>query len=141
MSTQRTLFVALVVSLLANAFFIGFAATRWLGPPTEQARGGILHAVGGRLTGNLDEDSQERVAFALDRLEPDYRSNLAQRREDYRQLRALLAEAEVDRRAVDAVVDTMKNRSSELVVMVHEKAIDTILELPPEQRAVISGDD
>ena len=138
MSRQRILNVTLVVSLLANAFFIGYAATRLLDNPADRSRGGILHAVGARMTKNLDDDARQQVSVALDELKPAYSEILDKRRDNYRQLRSLLAEPQVDREAVDGVIANLRNQSSELVFEVHDRAIDAIVALPAEKRAELA---
>ncbi|MEX3008639.1 periplasmic heavy metal sensor [Hoeflea sp. TYP-13] len=137
MSKQRILIVTLVVSLLANGFFIGFAATRLLDAPEEKKRGGILRGVGARLARNLDEPARQQIADALDSLNPQYQDSRKERHENYQRLRGLLAAPEPDRAAIAAVLVQMKDQSSDLVLMVHEKAVEAILEMPADQRAQI----
>ena len=140
MSRQRILIGTLVVSLLANAFFIGFAATRLLDEPDNQRHSGILRGVSHRLTKNLDEPARLRIAGALDAVTPQYEESLQARRENYSRLRGLLAASEPDRAAIDTVLGDMTEQSSGLVLAVHEEVIDAILELPASQRAQISDE-
>ncbi len=139
MSRQRILNITLVISLLANAFFVGYAVSRFLDDPADRSRGGILRAVGARLTKNLDDDSRQQVSVALDALQPAYGETLEKRRDNYQQLRNLLAEPQANRTAIDAVIVDMQNQSSDLVLQVHEKAVDAILALPADKRAEITG--
>lgn len=140
MSRQRILIGTLVVSLLANAFFIGFAATRLLDEPDNQRQSGILRGVSHRLTKNLDEPARLRIAGALDAVTPQYEESLQARRENYSRLRSLLAASEPDRTAIDTVLGDMTEQSSGLVLAVHEEVIDAILELPANQRAQITDE-
>ena len=140
MSRQRILIGTLVVSLLANAFFIGFAATRLLDEPDDKRQGGILRGVSHRLTKNLDEPARLRIAGALGAVTPQYEESLQARRENYSRLRSLLAASEPDRAAIDTVLGDMTEQSSELVLTVHEEVIDAILELPASQRAQITDE-
>jgi Spy/CpxP family protein refolding chaperone len=139
MSKQRILIVTLIGSLLANAFFIGFAAKRLFDEPADRQRAGILRAVGARLTKNLDEASRQTVAVKLDVLAPQYSDSLDKRRANYQQLRQLLAAPVIDNEAIEAVMIDMKNQSSDLVFTVHEKAVEAILDLPADTRARIPG--
>ncbi|WP_136659036.1 periplasmic heavy metal sensor [Nitratireductor sp. XY-223] len=141
MSRQRILIVTLVASLLANAFFIGFAATRMLDEPASKRQGGILRGVSHRLTKNLDEDARQQIAGALEVVTPQYKASLEARRENYSHLRGLLAASEPDRSAIDAVLGDMTQHSSELVLTVHEEVVEAILELPDDQRAQIADKD
>lgn len=139
MAQRRFLTIALIVSILCNALLAGYGLSYWLGLSSERAKGGILQVVGHRLTRHLDPESRERVSEALVALEPDYRASLTQRRQDYRQLRALLAEAQVDQDAVDVILGGMKDRSADLLLRVHNHAVDAIVELPADKRAAIAG--
>ncbi|MDA4844119.1 periplasmic heavy metal sensor [Hoeflea poritis] len=140
MSRQRLLIGTLVVSLLANAFFIGFAATRMLDEPDTKRQGGILRGVSHRLTKNLDEPARLQIAGALDAVTPQYEESLQARRENYSRLRGLLAASEPDRAAIDTVLGDMTEQSSGLVLAVHEEVIEAILELPANQRAQIADE-
>ncbi|MEM9104594.1 MAG: periplasmic heavy metal sensor [Pseudomonadota bacterium] len=140
MSKQRLLIVALFISLLANAFFIGFGATRLMDDETESRRGGILQAVSARLTQNLDEAARQQVADALQTLDPQYQQLRQGRRDNYQKLRQLLSDSEPDQEAISTVLADMRDQSSDLVATVHEEAVETILKLPADRRAQISGD-
>ncbi|WP_419912122.1 periplasmic heavy metal sensor [Hoeflea sp.] len=140
MSRQRILIVTLVVSLLANAFFVGFAATRMLDQPEIKRQGGILRGVSHRLTKNLDEPARLQIAEALEAVTPQYEESLQARRENYSKLRSLLAETDPDRGAIDAVLADMTQHSSQLVITVHEEVVKAILELPQNQRAQIADE-
>ncbi|MEM6462806.1 MAG: periplasmic heavy metal sensor [Pseudomonadota bacterium] len=141
MSTQRILILALFVSLVANAFFIGFAGTRVIDAGETVRRGGILHNVGARMTHNLDEPAREQVAQALESLDPGYQKVRAERRENYRKLQQLLSAPEPDRQAIDTVLIEMTDQSTDLVLSVHQQAVDAILELPADQRLKIANQD
>ena len=139
MSKQRILIVTLFVSLLANAFFIGFGATRLMDNQAESRKGGILRAVSARLTQNLDEPARLQVADALQTLDPQYQQLRQNRRDNYQKLRRLLAEPAPDQQAIATVLVELSEQSSGLVATVHEEAIAAILKLPSEQRAQMSG--
>lgn len=135
MTKQRIIIIVLFVSLVANAFFVGFAATRILDAPEATQRSGILRAVAMRLTRNLDEDTRAGVAETLDALSPQYRESQQARRDNYEDLRVLLADPEPDRQAIDQLLAQMQEQSSKFVVLVHDKAVAEILELPAHKRA------
>ncbi len=138
MSKQRILIVTLFVSLLANAFFIGFGATRLIETREDSRKGGILRLVSARLTENLDDPARQQVAVALEALDPQYQQLRNDRQDNYRKLRALLAEPAPDQPAVSALLLEMREQSSGLVSTVHETAIAAILDLPADQRAQLS---
>ena len=135
MTKQRIIILVLFVSLVANAFFVGFAATRVFDTPDEKQRTGILRAVAARITKNIDEESRAGVAATLDELTPQYRENQQARRDNYEKLRLLLAEQQPDQEAIDQLLQQMQTQSSQFVVLVHDKAVAEILKLPAEKRA------
>lgn len=137
MNKQRILILTLFVSLLVNAFFIGFAVTRMMDAPEGARKGGILHGVGARLTRNLDEPSRLQVTQALEALDPQYQDVRQKRRDNYQKLRQLLSVPEPDRGEIDTVLITMRDQSSGLVATVHEEAVEAILKLPADQRAAL----
>ncbi|MCP4316416.1 MAG: periplasmic heavy metal sensor [Hyphomicrobiales bacterium] len=140
MSKQRILIVTLFISLIANAFFIGFAVTRMVDAPEGARKGGILHGVGARLTRNLDDPARQQIADALEALNPQYQQIRQNRRDNYQKLRELLAVSEPDRGAIETVLVEMREQSSGLVLTVHEEAVEAILKLPADQRAGIPDD-
>lgn len=140
MSKQRLLIVTLFISLLANAFFIGFGATRLMDDEAQNRKGGILRAVSARLTQDLDEPARQQVADALQALEPQYQQLRQNRRDNYQKLRQLLADPAPDQEAISSVLVTLREQSSGLVATVHEEAVEAILTLPADQRAQMSGE-
>ncbi len=141
MSKQRLLITALFVSLLANAFFIGFGATQLMDNETESRKGGILRGVSARLTQDLDAPARQQVADALHALDPHYQQLRQDRRDNYQKLRQLLAQPAPDQLAISAILVDMSEQSSGLVATVHEEAIEAILKLPADRRAQMSGQD
>lgn len=141
MSKQRILIVTLFISLLVNAFFIGFAATRMVDAPDGVRKGGILHGVSHRLTRNLDEADRDEVAAALEALDPQFQDLRQKRRDNYQKLRQLLSASEPDREQIDTVLVTMQDQSSELVTVVHQEAVEAILKLPADRRAALPDTD
>ncbi len=141
MSRQRILLVILFASLAANAFFIGYGATKMIDGAQNKQRGGILRGVGKHLTRNLDDPYREQIIEKLDSLDPTYRQIVQQRHQNYADLRRLLAQPEIDQAAVDTRLAALADLSSELVLVVHKKAVEAIVSVPLSERVKLVDTD
>jgi len=134
MKYRRTLLAILAVSLVANAFFIGYLGSQFYGRHAGENKSRYLSAVGMRLTKNLDASARKQVMSRLDEALPQYRALSEGRREAYAKLRDLLAAPQPDRAAIEALLADMRQKSAVLQVRVMNWAVDAVADLPAEQR-------
>lgn len=135
MKSWRTIIVLLFLSLAANAFFVGYGISQYDFSGSEKKRGGMLHAIGMRLSKNIEDPYKQQVLDGFEQISPDYKALIRERRENYGKLRALLAEPTVDGKAVDDVLADLRRQSENLQVLIQDQTVKVILALPPEQRA------
>ncbi len=135
MKSWRTIIVLLFFSLAANAFFVGYGISQYDFSASEKKRGGMLHAIGMRLSKNIEEPYKQQILDGFEQINPDYKAMIEERRESYARLRTLLAEPDVDAKAVDDVLTDLRAQSENLQVLIQDQTVKVILALPAEQRA------
>ncbi|MEP3280442.1 MAG: periplasmic heavy metal sensor [Stappiaceae bacterium] len=137
MKSWRTIVILLFLSLAGNAFFIGYGISQHEFSRSDKKRGSMLHAIGARLSKNMEAPYKQQVMDGIEQIRPQYRKAITERRQNYGKLRALLAEPDVNRKAVDEVLATLRSQSEELQALIQDQMVTVILALPAEQRANI----
>jgi len=132
--------VALVASLVVNAFFIGVAATDFL-----HLRGDFeserLHPLRFELrwlAGKLSPAGVEHVETAVGGLLTSAAAHIEKMRELRRGLGTLVAQPNPDHAAIEARLAEIRSELQAMQTEVQEGVVNALLTLPPDERAKLA---
>lgn len=130
---SRTLLAVLLVSLVANAFMLGYLAERALSS-TPQRPGGLLRVESRTVIDRLPPDHQQRIRAQMNELAPQLRPHWAQMRQLRADINALAAAPEPDPRAIEQKLAEVRRVTNEVQARVQGELFASVLELPPDVR-------
>ncbi len=134
---RRTLVIALVASVVVNAFFLGAAATDLIRPNFHHHHGEphIVQFQLRWLAGRLPEKGIDRVAAALHDVRGQAKAHLDKLRDLRQQLGELAAQPNPDRAAIDQHLADIRGQLDQMLAEVQKASMDALLALPADMRA------
>ena len=137
----RRSIVALVASLVVNAFFIGATVTAFVHFRAE------LDGIGPKalrfefhwLEERLPRAEVNRIEAAVVALRPRTEAHIEKMKELRRTLGALVAQPNPDRAAIEARLTEIRAELQAMQTEVQGAVVDTLLTLPPDVRAKLAG--
>ncbi|BCP52737.1 hypothetical protein K32_13540 [Kaistia sp. 32K] len=145
--TRRTLLWALLVlSLGANAFFIGATVTDFIRFRHDTSDKGprVIRTELRWLKDRLSPEAVKSIEAQLDPLRPDIVARLDRLKTLRAELNALVAAPTPDKAAIDAHLRNIRIEVGAMQEQVQSRTFEALLSLPPEQRAALAqnrGDD
>ena len=130
------LFVALAVSLVVNAFFIGAVATDAL-RLTYAAKRPISFELRW-LQDRLSEEDFARVSAAVEANRPAAESHFAELRTLRNELGVLMSAPQPDRAAIDGKLDQIRTAQSTMIRGLQGTIVESVLTLPADARTALN---
>jgi uncharacterized membrane protein len=137
---RRWSVVALVASLILNAFFVGVAATHFLRPigDFESERLHHLRFELRWLAGKLSRNGVDHIEAAVGGLIPGAEAHIEKMRELRRGLGKLIAQPNPDRAAIEARLAEIRAELQAMQTEVQEGVVNALLTLPPDERTKLA---
>jgi uncharacterized membrane protein len=135
---SRALLAALLVSMLANAFLIGFLAERTM-RASPMAPRGLLHVEGRAVIDRLPADHQQHVRTQMKEFAPELRPQWAQLRQLRSEINALAAAGEPDVAAIEQKFAEVRAVTTQVQARVQNRLLAAVLKLPPDARQTLAS--
>ena len=130
---SRALIAALLISMLANAFLIGFFAERTMRASPVVPRG-LVYVEGRAMIDRLPADHQQHVRAHMKEFARELRPQWAQLRKLRAEINALAAAKEPNVAAIEQKFEEVRLLTTQVQARVQNRLLTAVLPLPHEAR-------
>lgn len=138
---RKLVWAGLLVSLAANAFFVGAMVTDVVrfGHIHDPSRPRIMRTELKWIAGRLSPQSVAAVERQIDTLQPEIAARFGHLHDLRAQLDKLVAAPTPDRMAIDQVLSQIRLEFGALQAQIQSKTFDAVLALPASERAALAA--